>query len=509
MSKVEIDELGDGVGHRDVNLTTALRSLKGRVLRLHKDAAKALYGDGPYRLDKAYTNFAVTYDEWQDLLPGERKALLRRFFTEVCRPVVTNEGKQKESSPQVAKVTPSTPETQSFRRLSVAVEEFGIPSEVVPATTLRDMFRNAEALLNEPGAIMPAASDDPRMRTVKSRHGKAPLIVKPVKAGHQLDCPCSVVGICQDTIAVAEDLECLQEYLEEIKRKFQRRKGPSVNLAAAYNSRRTPKEQGIKPNEIQKAFRRKRNDTSQSWVLTTSSAMSSQSVNSTTMQDTPSSMHQQQQPYCNLPQQYCGQENSSAVVLQEQPIYTALTTTQQHPSFPPVSATFYQTQQPQFSSFPSKAIPQQQQVPASFAQPFKVPMSTNFSQQSQQLSSASLLAPQQAWHSGWSPYQYEVCLLPNSAKKCYGCNQDFADKYRQEPHNVVIRHTDRRIRGKDLDGNIQFNSDFTHTYYRCNIGHITRKNPFFNGKVCCSAQLKLTPEQESVIINAGMYIEHF
>ena len=114
MSKVEIDELGDGVGHRDVNLTTALRSLKGGVLHLHKDAAKALYGDGPYRLHKAYINFAVTYDECQDLLPGERKALLRRFFTEVCRLVVTNEGKQKESSPQVAKVTPSTPRDSEF-----------------------------------------------------------------------------------------------------------------------------------------------------------------------------------------------------------------------------------------------------------------------------------------------------------------------------------------------------------------------------------------------------------
>ena len=88
-------------------------------------------------MDKAYTNFAVTYDEWQDLLPGERKALLKRFFTEACRPVVTNEGKEKESSPHVEKVTPSTPETQSFTRLSVAAEEFGIPSEVVPATSLK------------------------------------------------------------------------------------------------------------------------------------------------------------------------------------------------------------------------------------------------------------------------------------------------------------------------------------------------------------------------------------
>ena len=136
-----------------------------------------------------------------------------------------------------------------------------------------------------------------------------------------------------------------------------------------------------------------------------------------------------------------------------------------------------------------------------------VPMSTHVPQQPRQLSSTSLLAPQHAWHSGWSPYQYEVCLLPNSAEKCDGWNQNFADKYRQEPRNVVIRHTDRRIRGKD--GTIQFNSDFTHTYYHCNIGHISRKKPFFDGKVCCSAQLKLTPEQESVIINAGLHVEHF
>ena len=94
----------------------------------------------------------------------------------------------------------------------------------------------------------------------------------------------------------------------------------------------------MKPNEIQKAFRKKRNDTSQSWVPTTSSAMSSQSDNSTAMQETPSSIYQQQQRYCNLPRQHCGQENSSAGALQEQPIYTAWTTTQQHQSFPPVSA---------------------------------------------------------------------------------------------------------------------------------------------------------------------------
>ena len=45
--------------------------------------------------------------------------------------------------------------------------------------------------------------------------------------------------------------------------------------------------------------------------------------------------------------------------------------------------------------------------------------------------------------------------------------------------DVVIRHTDRRIRGKDMDGAIQFTSDFTHMYYHCNISHISRTRSCF------------------------------
>ena len=85
---------------------------------------------------------------------------------------------------------------------------------------------------------MQAACNDPRKRTVKSRQGKVPLIVKPLKTGHKLECQCAfynAVGICQDTIAVTEDLQCLPKYLEEI-RKFQRKRAPGVNLTGAFNS---------------------------------------------------------------------------------------------------------------------------------------------------------------------------------------------------------------------------------------------------------------------------------
>ena len=86
MSKLEIDAEADGVKHRDVSLTAAVSSLKNRVLRLYQDAAKALYGQGPYRLDEEYEKFSLDYDSWKDMFPKERKPLMKRFFTSVCCP---------------------------------------------------------------------------------------------------------------------------------------------------------------------------------------------------------------------------------------------------------------------------------------------------------------------------------------------------------------------------------------------------------------------------------------
>jgi hypothetical protein len=89
------------------------------------------------------------------------------------------------------------------------------------------MIKNAEAVLNESGAIRQAASDDLRIKTVKSRLGKVPLIVKPSKTGNQPEYQCSVykaVSICQDTIAVTEDIDCLEKYAKYIQKKISEKK---------------------------------------------------------------------------------------------------------------------------------------------------------------------------------------------------------------------------------------------------------------------------------------------
>lgn len=87
------------------------------------------------------------------------------------------------------------------------------------------------------------------------------------------------------------------------------------------------------------------------------------------------------------------------------------------------------------------------------------------------------------WHSGMSPYHYEVALLPKKVQKCYGCGRQFAEKYRMAPHNVIIKHIDRHVRGKDTVGNLILCHEFAATYYHLDSKHVVRKNPFFNNVV--------------------------
>jgi hypothetical protein len=548
MSKNEIDA-ACGVGHRDVSLATAIQSLKNRVLRLYNDAAKALYGQGPYRLDNYYKKFYLDYDSWKDLNPEERKPVLKRFFTDVCCPIVmatTNQrnaatsrstDKRETNGSEIPAASPSMA-LKEFRRFSLTTEEFDIPDEVIPSTTLRGMLVNAEALLNESGAILQAASDDPRIRTVKSRCGKVPLIVKPSKSGHQLECQCSVykaVGLCQDTIAVAEDLSCLPTYVAQFKKKLQRKKGKGVNLAVAFNSRRTTKECGMKPYEINKANRRRKRPVVESWQPAQHPESHSNNYNTSTScpQRSPTAT-------IRMPMAFNNPQQTTTVPPQQQQPWPGTTSYNASPQFPqnvfPESMTtvLQQMSYSHVSQRDPQLRQQQQQQPGppcstehvQRQQSYLVPsLQRSLLQQTQQdvtdvpreqrqCLAASVVPSQQHasgttspfWHSGLSPYQYEICLLPNMAKKCYGCNQEFAEKYRKEPFNVVIRHTDRRIKGIGPDKTIQYSTDFTNTYYHCDANHIARKNPLFDGNLYLDAKLSLTPEQQMVILNGGFRV---
>ena len=91
----------------------------------------------------------------------------------------------------------------------------------------------------------------------------------------------------------------------------------------------------------------------------------------------------------------------------------------------------------------------------------------------------STVSQQMKWNSNMSTFQYELVPMPASVRKCYGCSQSFTDCYRHYPKNIIIRHRDRCIMGKNIFRDLTYSSDFQFTYYHLSRGHVVRKNPNF------------------------------
>ena len=60
----------------------------------------------------------------------------------------------------------------------------------------------------------------------------------------------------------------------------------------------------------------------------------------------------------------------------------------------------------------------------------------------------------------------------------------FAEKIRQPPHKIVVKHVDRCVVGRDDNtGALVYSTDFTNTYHHSNPAHIRRETPVFVGRV--------------------------
>ena len=93
------------------------------------------------------------------------------------------------------------------------------------------------------------------------------------------------------------------------------------------------------------------------------------------------------------------------------------------------------------------------------------------------------VSQQMKWNSSMSTFQYELVPLPDNVRKCYGCSQSLTDCYRHYPQNIIIRHRDRRIMGKNIFGDLTYSSDFQFTYYHLNRDHVVRKNSNFQNNL--------------------------
>lgn len=177
-------------------------------------------------------------------------------------------------------------------------------------------------------------------------------------------------------------------------------------------------------------------------------------------------------------------------------------TLQQFPS----NASYFSTQSSSLPLPPINPIARpsmQYQVPVQNPPPFLSLHSANNS------SGNAFRAHFVPWHSGMSPNRYEVVLLSQAVKKCYGCGSPFTDKFRKSPHNIVIKHVDRRVVGKnDLTGQLIYSNDYTNTYYHLSVSHVKKKNPLFTGLVYISSALhqSLDSGQLSTLNSCGLNI---
>lgn len=91
---------------------------------------------------------------------------------------------------------------------------------------------------------------------------------------------------------------------------------------------------------------------------------------------------------------------------------------------------------------------------------------------------------QPSWNSSMSPSIYELVITPPTVRKCYGCGNDLGDKYKNPPCNIMVKHVDKRVTGKDsTTGQLIHSQDYSNTYYHPIAAHITKKNPLFSGQV--------------------------
>ena len=483
------------------------------------------------------------------------------------------------------------------RRLIITAQEANIQVEAVPLANLQDIFTKAEFLLNEPGAIMMAASNEDRMRTVKSTYGTVPLIVKPqTKNKNLFEWNCKVfkgMGLCADTVAVAEDNGVLIEYVNALRKKFQR-SSRVPNLTAAIESSLSIANRGHKKNEVQKKARNQAAKTRQESLSASlavpldegqqrsTAALSSHLCNNTmpgrsfapfygntyhfpvhashmppmTVSEplknvhamtTPSNAQAQSQPPMetardapsvgNVTRMNAIQNVNAVSINQVQsslPIGTVhcppVGNMAQMSSMQNVNAVSINQGQ---SSLPIGTVhcaPVGNMAQMSSMQNVNA-VSINQGQLSlpdgvfhspqpvgNTMQDINAISINQAhsnpecqpnrWHSGMSPGRYELIPLPGIVVRCYGCGQNFAEKYRSSPYNIIVKHVDRRIRGRNASGNIVYNQDFTNTYYHLSKDHILKKNPTFDGYVYATQGLlnSLTSSHWVMLSNAGINV---
>ena len=258
MTNSDLDEIGqkESRTNRDMSLMECLQVLKGRAVRLYGNLVKAINDEGPNYLHPHYSKFEVSYDVWKDMRREERVEYAKKFLTFVPEEVEPSTSRQQEVVEETGgndgsgtsefrdplddppNQTPAATATleesvaekptlvdESAQTLPIRASYLMIPESGIKRETLRKVFRDAQAVLNESDSISCVPSSSKNCRTVRNETDVEPLIVKPNSRNQNLflyKCRrfVSLSVICHHTAAVSHVVGKLLEYCMEVKKKL-------------------------------------------------------------------------------------------------------------------------------------------------------------------------------------------------------------------------------------------------------------------------------------------------
>ncbi|KAK3085112.1 hypothetical protein FSP39_024577 [Pinctada imbricata] len=78
--------------------------------------------------------------------------------------------------------------------------------------------------------------------------------------------------------------------------------------------------------------------------------------------------------------------------------------------------------------------------------------------------------------------QHQPCHLTFMAgliKKCYGCQQNFSDKQRHPPHDLILKRYDHRVYNSPKSKTMRKTKTLQNTYFHLNVDCVRKKHPQF------------------------------
>ena len=433
------------------------------ILEQQEEYTKAVCGFGEYQLHSDYKSLEIPHVEWTQMTPDQRKIKVDKLLKHTL--------KNHESDSALYSECQSS--TQPTARLSVKWNMASIP--FLQPQRVEELWRKAENLLSTPGYVVPTAGNSSARQVasmtgaVSGNNSTPPHFVfsKKVKSGGtEVHCDCPVYSstpkVCQHSLAAAEDMGNLKEYLIFLSHT----KAAGLNISSLI-SKELPKSAGQKQSTSRrKGIAKGKKKT----VLVESNDIfqTNDNISASPVQYSSGSE--------NVPPSYL---NSYSPL----PMYSPMYSQQQFYSHPLSPSQFRQ---------PSSLLPFGQPsslLSSQFGRPTGLSCGNYFDQPTFQSSfinnsycqSPSIHSPYKASNSD-QVYFVIKFLEGNRIRSCYGCGNSIrkdTSTIPPPPHDLIIGFRERRYYKDPHTHQMRLTSTEENTYYHLMLNCVLQKHSAF------------------------------